>query len=116
MTKGSGYVRWLDELSSRDVPLVGGKNASLGEMIGSLKEKGVRAPGGFATTADAYRQFVEANGLSEKIRSAVESFQRGEKALNKVGRAIRRMFVNADFPGEMASPFGQDLSAFVRSL
>lgn len=54
MNDNKKYVRWLDELTNDDVPIVGGKNASLGGMLQSLKEQGVRVPGGFATTADAY--------------------------------------------------------------
>ena len=52
------YVRWLKDLGMKDVPVVGGKNSSLGEMIHNLTDKGVRVPGGFATTADAFREFL----------------------------------------------------------
>ena len=61
------YVRRFRELGIDDVPLVGGKNASLGEMIGALSDAGVRVPGGFATTADAYREFLGQDGLRERI-------------------------------------------------
>ncbi|MBS0649590.1 MAG: hypothetical protein JSR93_00365, partial [Verrucomicrobia bacterium] len=54
MAKKSSSVRWFDTLSIRDVPLVGGKNASLGEMLRTLKGKGIKVPEGFATTSDAY--------------------------------------------------------------
>ena len=61
------YIRLFDELGIDDVPLVGGKNASLGEMYRNLSETGVKVPNGFAITADAYRYFLEANGLTARI-------------------------------------------------
>ena len=57
----NSYIRWFSDLTNKDVEVVGGKNASLGEMIGTLKEKGVRVPDGFATTAEAYWQFLTPN-------------------------------------------------------
>ena len=63
------YVRWFDSLGSNDVGIVGGKNASLGEMIVALKEVGIRVPEGFATMAAAYWKFLEANDLKGKIES-----------------------------------------------
>lgn len=61
------YVVWFDKLRMTDVEHVGGKNASLGEMISQLASSGVRVPGGFATTAQAYRDFLAHNGLSDRI-------------------------------------------------
>ena len=70
-TNGRNYVIWfVKNLRMTDVERVGGKNASLGEMISQLTEKGVRVPGGFATTAEAYRAFLAHNGLSERISEA----------------------------------------------
>ena len=63
----ANYVIWFENLRMTDVDSVGGKNASLGEMISQLTEKGVRVPGGFATTAEAYRAFLAHNGLNERI-------------------------------------------------
>ena len=60
-------VLWLDRLRLSDLAQVGGKNASLGEMIGQLSGAGIRVPGGFATTADAFREFLAHNGLAERI-------------------------------------------------
>ena len=65
------YVIWFENLRMTDVESVGGKNASLGEMISQLTEKGVRVPGGFATTAEAYRAFLAHEGLSERISAAL---------------------------------------------
>ncbi|MHA7839562.1 MAG: PEP/pyruvate-binding domain-containing protein, partial [bacterium] len=67
----SEWVRTLDSVGSADGPQVGGKNASLGEMIGALSERGIRVPRGFATTAAAYRRFVEENELLDGIEKAV---------------------------------------------
>ncbi len=97
------YIRWLEDLSSKDVSRVGGKNASLGEMIGALKAEGIRVPGGFATTADAYREFLKANDLREKIKERIEDLKTGQKTLDKVGSSIRRLFLRADFPQQIAA-------------
>ena len=64
------YVAWLKDLRMADLPQVGGKNASLGEMIGGLAAAGIRVPGGFATTADAFREFLRAGGLDARIAAA----------------------------------------------
>jgi pyruvate,water dikinase len=61
------YVRWFETLDNGDVSRVGGKNASLGEMVQTLKAEGIRVPDGFATTADAYWEFVEVNHLRKKM-------------------------------------------------
>ena len=66
--KEKALVLWFDEVGIADIPLVGGKNASLGEMIQQLTPKGVSVPNGFATTAHAYRYFIESAGLEPKLR------------------------------------------------
>lgn len=71
------YARALQDLTNDDVDAVGGKNASLGEMIGALAARGVPVPGGFATTAAAYRSFLEHNELGDAIRSDVAAFEDG---------------------------------------
>ncbi|HSN82830.1 MAG TPA: phosphoenolpyruvate synthase [Polyangiales bacterium] len=97
----SAHVRWLEDLSNDDVPIVGGKNASLGEMIRHLRERDVRVPGGFATTADAYRSFLEHNELEEELRDLTESLAKGEQTLQDVGAAIRRAFRRGSFPEDV---------------
>jgi len=99
----SDCIRWFDTLNSDDVAQVGGKNASLGEMISSLKSEGIRVPDGFATTANAYRQFIKANDLEGQIKSHLQALESGEKSLDRVGKAIRRLFENAKFPEEIAT-------------
>jgi pyruvate, water dikinase len=107
MAKKKPYICWFEDLCSDDVALVGGKNASLGEMIRALKGEGIRVPAGFATTAEAYREFLDANGLTGSIRDALEDLRRGSKSLNQVGRAIRRLFMRADFPEAIAEAICQ---------
>ena len=92
------YVAWLEDLGSGDVARVGGKNASLGEMIRNLKEQAVRVPDGFATTADAYREYIEANDIEAQLRARLNERNSGEKSLHQVGTAIRRLFLDGEFP------------------
>src|SRR5215208_5431575 len=107
MTQKKLYVHWFADLCSDDVAIVGGKNASLGEMIRALKDEGILVPDGFATTADAFHEFLEANGLTDKIRTALKELQRGHKPLDQVGRAIRRLFERTHFPEAIAEAIGQ---------
>ena len=95
------YARPLDELDSGDVGLVGGKNASLGEMIQHLATAGVHVPEGFATTAAAYRRFLEANALEDRIGSELQRLQEGSQSLASAGRRIRQLFVEAGFPDDV---------------
>lgn len=84
------YVIWFQELSKHDIDKVGGKNASLGEMISNLSSKGVSVPGGFATTAHAYREFLEQSGLNKKINDALNKLDVNDVvALAETGKQIR---------------------------
>ena len=84
------YVIWFQDLSKHDIDKVGGKNASLGEMISNLASKGVSVPGGFATTAHAYREFLEQSGLNKKIRTALDKLDVNDVlALAETGKQIR---------------------------
>ena len=65
------YIYWFKDLNIKDIPLVGGKTASLGEMYGKLVKKGVKIPNGFALTADAYRAFLKFNTLDKKIKACL---------------------------------------------
>lgn len=100
MSEASPHVAWFDDLGMDDVPKVGGKNASLGEMIQALKAEGIRVPNGFATTSDAYWTFLKENNLEDRIRGHVEALQRGEQSLDKTGRELRRLFLKGHFPEE----------------
>ncbi|MFN8217305.1 MAG: phosphoenolpyruvate synthase [Solirubrobacterales bacterium] len=95
------YVVELTEVRAADTPLVGGKNASLGEMIGGLAEEGIRVPEGFATTADAYWAFLDAGGLRERIAAELERLRGGERELAEAARTIREAILAAEFPAEL---------------
>jgi pyruvate,water dikinase len=101
------YVRPFEELSVGDVAEVGGKNASLGEMIRELKEQGVRVPDGFATTARAYRDLVQHNGIEEAIREHMRQYREGRRKLAEVGRAVRNLFLRAEFPEGLTRGIGE---------
>ena len=95
-------VLWFEELSMEDVPRVGGKNASLGEMITRLSAAGVRVPGGFATTADAFRRFMEANSLAARIQPLLDELDVSDvTALAETGRTIRQWIEQAPLTPEL---------------
>jgi phosphoenolpyruvate synthase len=94
-------VSWFEDLSSTDTAQVGGKNASLGEMIRNLSSQGIRVPGGFAITARSYREFLDANDLRPRISDQIDALHHGA-TLAEVGAAIRRMFLDADLPPRLA--------------
>ncbi|WP_027910933.1 phosphoenolpyruvate synthase [Pseudomonas sp. URMO17WK12:I4] len=96
------YVVSLDKLDNHDVEHVGGKNASLGEMISNLAGAGVSVPGGFATTAQAYRDFLEQSGLNAQIHEALDALDVDDvNALAKTGAQIRQWVMDAEFPAEL---------------
>src|SRR4028118_400924 len=100
--KEKALVLWFDEVGIADIPLVGGKNASLGEMIQQLTAKGVRVPNGFATTAHAYRYFIDSGGLKAKLREIfadldVEDLQ----SLRQKGKQARSLILDTPFPREL---------------
>ena len=100
----SDCVVWLHDVGITDVETVGGKNASLGEMIGTLSDKGVCVPGGFATTAYAFNQFLEYNDLTNKINSILADLNpENISQLTKTGATIRGWVVDAEFPDSLLS-------------
>ena len=93
------YIARFETLSMQDVDKVGGKNASLGEMIRNLTGKGVRVPGGFATTADAFREFLAINGLADRIADKLKDLNVDDTlALSAAGREIRGWMLEAPLP------------------
>lgn len=96
-------VIWFNKIGIGDVAAVGGKNASLGEMIVALSSAGVRVPSGFATTAAAYREFLSANGLEPDIRDHLQAYHEGKTSLAEAGRAIRGRFLDSTFPPAIAN-------------
>jgi pyruvate,water dikinase len=101
MTDSSSII-WFEKLGRGDVSRVGGKNASLGEMVCNLGKDGIRVPPGFATTADAYWRYVEANGLRATIGASLAALDAGHAPLAEVGAAIRREFLRGTWPQELA--------------
>jgi pyruvate,water dikinase len=103
MAAENKLVVWFEEVGVGDVPVVGGKNASLGEMIQRLKDKGIKVPAGFATTAYAYQVFLEANRLSERIAGHLDDLRNGKRELHQAGEAIREMILSAEFPADLTA-------------
>ncbi|MDW8443993.1 MAG: phosphoenolpyruvate synthase [Acetobacteraceae bacterium] len=95
-------VVWLEEVGRDDVARVGGKNASLGEMIRALGHAGVRVPPGFATTAEAYRAHLAAHGLPERIKTLLAAYRSGNASLSDTGAAIRRLILETEFAPDLA--------------
>ncbi len=96
------YIKWFDELSMRDIALVGGKNASLGEMYNHLTKLGVNVPAGFATTTEAYRDFLEANDLSQRIKHELDQLDVDDVAtLAITGKTVRAWLIEAVFPDQL---------------
>jgi pyruvate,water dikinase len=96
-------VLWFEEVGRDDVARVGGKNASLGEMIQNLKPRGVRVPDGFATTADAYWRYVDHNVIRSRMVDLLNGLASGKLTLAEAGNAIRRTFLHGEWPSDTAA-------------
>ena len=107
-------VVWFEQLGRGDVPLVGGKNASLGEMVCHLASEGVEVPAGFATTADAYWQFVEFNDLREVTSRLLGELGSGKASLAETGSAIRRAFQRGAWPPDLANSIASSYQELCR--
>src|SRR3989344_601047 len=127
MDKTQAHILWFDQLGIEDVPLVGGKNASLGEMYRELVPKGVKIPNGFAITAQAYRYLIDANQLKDKIRDVLSDLNTSDmQNLAERGHKVRELIRHADFPNDlrdkifesykhMEESFGNNCDVAVRS-
>ncbi|MEK7169501.1 MAG: phosphoenolpyruvate synthase [Patescibacteria group bacterium] len=101
-SKKKSFVLWFKELGIKDVPLVGGKNAALGEMYSHLVPLGVNIPNGFALTAFAYRFFLKKTGLDKKIREIMKRTNTKDiRELQKSGKEIRKIIIEAELPKEL---------------
>lgn len=121
------YIAWFDQLTMNDVAQVGGKNASLGEMISHLAKAGVNVPTGFATTTEAYREFLNGNGLTGRINQLLGELNVDDiQALAAAGKTIRGWVLNATLPDtilqavsqayeKLAASSGDNISFAVRS-
>jgi pyruvate,water dikinase len=106
----NAYVIPFEQLGMQDVERVGGKNASLGEMIGALGRLGVRVPGGFATTAQAYREFLAQDGLAERIRAELAALDVDDVTrLAATGARIRQWILATPFPPPLAAAVSAEL-------
>jgi pyruvate,water dikinase len=96
------HLLWLDQIGLKDIARVGGKNASLGEMLRHLTKKGIRVPEGFAVTTKAFRWFVENACLDEQVKTVLEGVDPDNPSdVAERGRKIRRAFLEAEFPAEL---------------
>jgi len=121
------FVKWFEELGAGDVALVGGKNASLGEMIRNLDKKGVNVPSGFAITAEAYKYVLEKAGIKPKIKDILAGLDTyNMENLAERGEKIRDLIANSDCPKEleeeiraayreMEKKYGRNVDVAVRS-
>ncbi|ACC41835.1 phosphoenolpyruvate synthase [Mycobacterium marinum] len=121
------YVRFFEEFGIEDVPLVGGKNASLGEMFQKLSQQGVRVPHGFATTADAYKHMLDRAGAWDALHAELDDLDADDvTALARKGKRAREIVYGAGLPEDLASEivaayrimqeeYGEDVSLAVRS-
>ncbi|MCD6489846.1 MAG: phosphoenolpyruvate synthase, partial [Thermodesulfobacterium sp.] len=97
------FILWFDEITYKDVPIVGGKNASLGEMYSKLTEKGVKVPYGFAVTAEAYKYFIKENKLDKKIKKILKGLDTHNVTdLQVRGKKIRNLILRAKMPEDLA--------------
>ena len=102
MGQTNANVRWFSELGMADLEQVGGKNASLGEMVSNLSDLGVQVPDGFATTSDAYHRFIGDTGLAERISGLLDGLDTDDvRRLAEVGKEIRAAVVEQEFPEDL---------------
>ena len=117
MVKHVDYIVWLDQVGMNDVASVGGKNASLGEMISHLARAGVKVPGGFATTTHAYREFLRVNGLNDRINSLLASLDVDDvAALAAAGKQVRAWLLAATLPDELVKAVTQAYQKFIADV
>jgi pyruvate, water dikinase len=103
MKSAASLIAWFETVGRNDVSRVGGKNASIGEMVQNLGKAGVETPPGFATTTDAYWRFIDANTLRSPIADALLRLERGNLSLPEAGEAIRAAILRAEWPNDIAA-------------
>jgi pyruvate, water dikinase len=111
MNNQQDLVVQLSDIGRGDGGRVGGKNASLGEMIGKLKDAGIRVPGGFATTAAAYWRFIEANELQERIGEQIGKLKDDQSNLHQIAGAIRKLIIKGRFSPDLEDAVRQSYRA-----
>ncbi|GAQ94785.1 pyruvate, water dikinase [Thermodesulfovibrio aggregans] len=120
-------ILWFNQIGIKDIPIVGGKNASLGEMLRNLTPKGINIPDGFAVTAEAYKYFIKSNNLDEPLRKILSTIDKSNvEDLKNKGKKIRKLMLQAKMPEdlkqaiikayqEMEEKYGKDVDVAVRS-
>ena len=98
MGRKNRFILWFNEISIKDVPLVGGKNASLGEMYRNLTKNGIKIPNGFAVTAYAYNYFLEKAGIKNELKKIMKNLRRDKKNLAETGEKTRQAILRAELP------------------
>jgi len=102
MSKKQKYILWFKDINSKDVSLVGGKNASLGEMYSELSPKGINIPNGFALTSRAYWHYLKCNGIDKRLKEIFKNFEpKSLKSLQETGKAARNLILKAEFPEDL---------------
>lgn len=102
MDKKQTYILWFKEISKKDVSLVGGKNASLGEMYSELSKKGINIPNGFVLTSKSFWYYLKYNGIDKKIKEIFSKFDpKSLKSLQETGKAARNLILEANFPKDL---------------
>ncbi|MFW6028245.1 MAG: PEP/pyruvate-binding domain-containing protein, partial [bacterium] len=114
MKTDDDLVVQLSDIGRADGGRVGGKNASLGEMIGKLESAGIRVPGGFATTAAAYWRFIEANELADRLAEQIGKLKDDQSNLHQIGDAIRKLIVKGSFSPDLEDAIRQSYRAMGR--
>jgi pyruvate,water dikinase len=101
-SREQAHILWFEEIGITDIPLVGGKNASLGEMYTGLKSRGIRVPNGFAITAKSYWDFLATHGLGAAIKREIKGLNvRDIRMLSRVGKRVRSLILDAEFSEEL---------------
>jgi pyruvate,water dikinase len=121
------FIRWFDEIKIKDIPLVGGKNASLGDMYQELTPEGLKIPNGFAITADAYWHVLRSNEIIKKLKNAMNGLNKNDvKDLSKRGKTARELILGAGIPEDLweeikdsydklCKQYGEEVDVTVRS-
>ncbi|WP_353685362.1 phosphoenolpyruvate synthase [Thermodesulfovibrio sp. 3462-1] len=120
-------ILWFNQIGIKDIPIVGGKNASLGEMLRNLTPKGINIPDGFAVTAEAYKYFIKSNNLEEPLKEILSTLDKSNlEELKNKGKKIRKLILQGKMPEdlkqaiikaykEMEEKYGKDVDVAVRS-
>jgi len=115
MREQTTYVLGFEAPAAGDVALVGGKNASLSTMVRTLRGAGLAVPDGFATTAAAYRDYIVHNAIAPRLRASLDAFAAGRATLQQTGAEIRTLFLDGEFPPDMADAIRRAYRALSRA-